>query len=649
MQHLSKFVLLLILLPMFVLSCADGTYVRLNVEASSAPLIGVTRLDISAQLGGQSSHTALEPGGEIGFPTAITLDLGSKAGTLVVLVSAKNQAAREVASGSGSVEAMSGMTTSLTVQLGPATQLEISPTSQDLGLVSPGGAAEAVFQVRNVGELPTGGLSVTLQGEDFVLTSNGCMGSLPAGWSCTVKVQFQPRTTGGKVGKLAVSANPGGTATATLSGIGNQYIWAKRFGGTSTHELGGIAVDSSGNVLLVGDFRGIADFGGEILTSAGQSDIYLVKYRADGTNLWSKRFGGGSVDAGFAIAVDRGDNVLIAAGVRGGIDFGGGLLTGLGGQDAAVAKFDANGTHLWSKCMGGSGNDLASTITTDSSGNVLVAGEFAGTASFGGAALTSIGSSDLFMARYDANGTHIWSKRLGGTASEYSLAMTLNVDSRGNLLLAGGFFDTIDLGGAVLTSAGSYDVFTAKYDAAGAHLWSNRFGGSGDETVIGAAVDGSGGLQVAGYFSGTTDLGGGVLTSAGGTDMFVARYNAAGAHLWSKRLGGVNSETLRAVAVDSRGNLLVAGDFSGTADFGGGTLTSAGGNDLVVAKYDASGAYLWSRSFGGSDNGDSPEVLAVDGSGNVLVSGSFFGTVDFGGGLLSSSGGYDHFLLKLAP
>src|SRR5439155_18267325 len=147
--------------------------------------------------------------------------------------------------------------------------------------------------------------------------------------------------------------------------------------------------------------------------------------------------------------------------------------------------------------------------------------------------------------------------------------------------------------------AGGFDIFVAKYSAAGSHLWSKRLGGTGDDFAFSLAVDGSGNVVVAGYFPGVVNFGGGPLTSAGLNDLFVAKYTADGSYVWAKRLGGAANDRGAVVAVDGSGNVLMSGFYEGTVDFGGGPMTSyAGGDNVFVAKYSAAtGAYLWSKVF----------------------------------------------------
>ncbi|MCH7548513.1 MAG: SBBP repeat-containing protein [Candidatus Krumholzibacteriota bacterium] len=195
--------------------------------------------------------------------------------------------------------------------------------------------------------------------------------------------------------------------------------------------------------------------------------------------------------------------------------------------------------------------------------------------------------------------THAWSQRFGD-ANIQQQGRGVTVDSNGNVLVTGYFEGSVDFGGGPLASAGSEDIFVAKYDASGVHQWSQGFAVASAGRGHGVAVDASGNVAVAGRFAGTVDFGGGNLVSAGFEDIFVAKYDASGVHQWSQRFGGTGRDVGWAVAVDAPGNVVVTGRFLGTVDFGGGNLVSAGASDIFVAKYDASGVHQWSRRFGGT-------------------------------------------------
>jgi deoxycytidylate deaminase len=421
------------------------------------------------------------------------------------------------------------------------------------------------------------------------------------------------------------------------------YLWSKRFGDGNDQYVNAVAADASGNVIVTGWFEGTVDFGGGALTSAGVSNIFVAKFAADGAHLWSKRFGDGAWQRASAVAVDGSGNVIVTGYFDGTVDFGGGALTSAGNGDIFIAKFGPDGAHFWSKRFGDASDQYACAVAADASGNVIVTGWFDGTVDFGGGALTSAGVSDIFVAKFAADGAHLWSKRFGDASAQSAAAVA--ADASGNVIVTGGFDGTVDFGGDVLTDAGMGDIFVAKFGSDGAHLWSKRFGDGYWQFARGVAADGSGNVILTGYFHTTVDFDGGALTSAGGWDIFVAELGADGAHLWSKRFGDADDQYACAVAADASGNVIATGYFWGTVDFGGGALTSAGTYDVFVAKFAADGAHLWSKRFGdGSEQNG--YAVAADASGNVIVTGHFQGTADFGGGALTSAGGWDIFVAK---
>ncbi len=423
------------------------------------------------------------------------------------------------------------------------------------------------------------------------------------------------------------------------------HLWSQSFGSTGSDHGEGVAIDASGNVLVTGSFTGTVDFGGGGLVGAGGTDIFLARYSATGVYQWSWRFGGTGSDAGTSVAVDASGNVFVTGSFTGTVDFGGGGLVSAGGTDIFLAKYDADGTYQWSQRFGGTSTDVGYSVAADGAGNVFLTGFFNGTVDFGGGGLVSAGGNDIFLAKYDSNGVHQWSQRFGGAGGDFSTSIA--VDGSGDVFMTGYFPGTVDFGGGGLVSAGGVDVFLAKYDASGVHQWSQRFGGVNNDPGYAVAVDDAGNVMVTGYFGGSVDFGGGNLVSAGSGDVFVAKYDGSGTHQWSKRLGGTGSDTAYAIASDAAGNVFVTGSFSGTADFGGTPLVSAGGIDVFVAMYDANGVHRWSRGMGGIDV-DYGRAIAATASGHAMVTGYFIGTVNFGGADLASAGMDDIFVADYA-
>jgi hypothetical protein len=250
--------------------------------------------------------------------------------------------------------------------------------------------------------------------------------------------------------------------------------------------------------------------------------------------------------------------------------------------------------------------DLGIGVAVLSDNSALVTGEFSGTATFGlgeitSATLTSAGNRDIFVARYDSNGTLIWAKRAGGGGLDGGSDIALLFDE--SAMVSGQFSGTATFGlgeitSATLTSAGGEDIFIARYNSDGTLAWAKRAGGNGifGDFGLEIAAFSNGSAAVTGFFSGSATFGPGEsgetpLNSAGERDIFVARYNPDGTLVWAKGAGGSAFDLGRGIAVLSDNSVLVSGCFSGTtATFGSGesgetTLTSAGDLDIFVAKF----------------------------------------------------------------
>lgn len=177
--------------------------------------------------------------------------------------------------------------------------------------------------------------------------------------------------------------------------------------------------------------------------------------------MWSQRFGDVGVDSGHSVTTDSAGNVVLVGGFSGEVDFGGEPLTSKGGRDIFVVKLDMSGGHLWSKAFGGADDQYGVSVMTDRAGNIVLTGYFYGTVDFGGELLTSEGLMDILVAKLDPSGVRVWSKRFGDAASQYGSGVT--TDSVGNVLLTGFFAGTVDLvEREPLTSAGGYDFLVAK-------------------------------------------------------------------------------------------------------------------------------------------------------------------------------------------
>ncbi len=354
------------------------------------------------------------------------------------------------------------------------------------------------------------------------------------------------------------------TLTSTTTSIPVAY-WIATLGGAGSDLGTGIAVDASGNVYVTGYTAS---------QGAGSNDALITKYNTSGTIQWQRSLGGAGGEAGNGIAVDSSGNVYVT---------GSTASQGAGVDDVIITKYNTSGTIQWQRSLGGATGDYGYGIAVDSSGNVYIAGH---TASQGA------GGNDVLIAKYDTSGAIQWQRSLGkGTGDTgYGIA----VDASGNVYVTG-YTDP--------STAGNYDVLIAKYNTSGTIQWQRRLGNStSTEFGRGIAVDSSGNVYVTG------DV---ISTDGTNREALITKYNTSGTIQWQRSLGGATGDYGYGIAVDSSGNVYIAGY---TASQG------AGGNDVLIAKYNTSGTIQWQRSLGGSGT-DRGQAIAVDSSGNVYVTG----------------------------
>ncbi|MCX6354958.1 MAG: hypothetical protein NTZ78_08655 [Candidatus Aureabacteria bacterium] len=323
-------------------------------------------------------------------------------------------------------------------------------------------------------------------------------------------------------------------------------------------------------------------------------------------------------------------------------------------------------TLEWAKRAGGSGFDDAISIAAYPDGTSMVTGIFSGTATFGfgesnETTLTTTGTSAVFIAKHNADGTLAWVKKAteGGEARAHIASCP-----DGASMITGWFYGSIKLGlgephETTLSSAGQQDIFIAKYNADGKLAWAKRASGTSDEAASSIASYSDGTSVVMGMFYGATTFGIGesnqtTLIPIGGSDIFIAKYNANGTLAWVKGEGGNDRDYSGRIVSFADGTFVTEGSFDGTATFGLGepnetTLTSAGEWDIFIAKFYADGTLMWVKRAGGSGYDEANITTCSDGS--LMAAGYFCNTCVFGPGesketTLTSAGAQDIFIAK---
>jgi len=450
-----------------------------------------------------------------------------------------------------------------------------------------------------------------------------------------------------RIADTETDGNLGAVHAWKVARISIREGWARTWGGSDYDLCRGVAIDSSGNVYVAGGFQETVDFdpgtGTDNRTSNGYTDVFLAKFDSSGNFVWGRTWGGSAPDMGTGCDVDGSGSVYVTGDFDGTVDFNPGGAdphTRNGNNDVFLSKFDSSGVLKWVRTWGAAGSgEQSGGVAADNSGNVYVTGFFQQTVDFnpdGGAPHVSNGLDDVFLSKFDSMGNFEWARTWGGPG--FDLGWGIAADGSGNPYVAGGFRNTVDFnpdGGDPHTSKGGWDVFLSKFDSSGDFQWARTWGGASDSDCgAEVAADGSGNVYVTGHFEGTVDFdpgGGDPHFSMGAYDVFLTKFDSSGSFEWARTWGGWWLDSGQGVGFDGYGNVYVTGRFAETVDFnpdGGDPRTSNGWADIFLSKFDWSGNFVWARTWGGSV-GDEGEAVAVDGSGNLYVTGSFSDTVDF--------------------
>jgi gliding motility-associated-like protein len=407
------------------------------------------------------------------------------------------------------------------------------------------------------------------------------------------------------------------------------------------------------------------------MTGGSLSDGFIIKLDADGQFVWAKQIGdiSGNVDldvdnAGNVYITGSFSNTIDIDPGTPVVD-----ITSAGGSDIYILKLNTNGDRQWSHRIGGTLGDVGRGIITDAAGNVYVTGTFTGSVNFNPAGtdvLNAGGSTspDGFILKMDALGNFIFVRRIGGTPGVNSF--DIGVDASQNIYTTGWFSGTNNVdfdpgpGSFNLAAAGvAVEMYVHKLFANGDFAWAGRIGSASVEEPKALIVD-NGHVYYVGRFQGLCDFdpGAGTFEIPGGGDSgFALKLTTDGNFVWARNLDGDQANNL---AIDAGGNLTVVGDFQGTMDADPGSASyifrAAANTDIFVTQLNAAGDFVWSYSFGASGysgNDNTGTDVVVDGAGNILVGGRMNSTIDLDPGdctrEASPLGGRNMFLQKMHP
>jgi gliding motility-associated-like protein len=420
-------------------------------------------------------------------------------------------------------------------------------------------------------------------------------------------------------------------SAANLVGSSNQFIGY------------GIDADQKGNVYCIGGFQGTASFGGINLSSAGDEDMFIVKYDSCGTAIWAKRAGGKFQDRGYALEIDSQGNIIVSGYFITEADFDN-IKFNTDTFSSFIAKYSPNGEVIWVKDFSGINFSYSdNTLTFDKESNIYACGYFFNNISIHNQQISPNGQSDVFLLKLDKEGNFKWIRAGGGFKFDFSFALVTDQDL--NVYMAGFFTQEATFGSINLT-APLRSTFLIKYDKDGSLVWAKKVP---DELVnlgnsnsgYSLVIDQTDNLYLAGSIEQITEQANSATYSFLGS--YLIAYDKLGNIKWTKknRRAGISN-----LALDALGNLYTTGGSGNPGFLDSDNLTINEGL-VYVSKYQPDGKLEWIKT---DSNGNNMSINAMsvspDGK-NIYLDGFFFNTIRLDNVELRGINDFNFFVIKL--
>ncbi|MBR5983833.1 MAG: T9SS type B sorting domain-containing protein [Bacteroidales bacterium] len=410
------------------------------------------------------------------------------------------------------------------------------------------------------------------------------------------------------------------------------YSWMKGFGNTESEYVSDVAVDASGNIYMTGSFSGTLSIDGYSVTSLGNTDFYVAKMSPEGSVLWLKSGGSSAVEEGNSIDVDADGNVYVVGLSNENTTFDGNSYSSLGGRDGFLLKLDNDGNFVYVRVIGCFNDDNANDVVVDGDNNVIVTGYFNYALQISTTSLfqSARGANDAFLVKFDSEGNFLWTMSYASTSHDYGRRVTC--DNEGNIYLAGEFKGTISMDGNNLQSQSDMNVYLAKFNQYGAVQWAVQRGASGNDSVKAMGVTSAGDVYLA--------------YKQANANPYIAKYSATGISQGTIAFSGSGTLDIVDILCDFNGNTYIAGNYTGTVEFGSNSSTSSGnGSDFFIIRYGPD-ENVNMRIFGDQNNTNYIKSIAIDYANNVVAGGGFASSISMNSDVETSNGQDDALIVK---
>jgi hypothetical protein len=424
--------------------------------------------------------------------------------------------------------------------------------------------------------------------------------------------------------------------------------WAGAADNSGVATTNGVGRDGDESTVLIGSYNGVLTFDTAQISSQGSSSAFLAKYGKSNKLNWVSNMTGTGIITGVKSVCDKTGSIYAAGLFTQSLLLSSYTLTSNGGRDIFLIKYRPDGTVAWAKSYGTSTDDeFFGALAVDNNADIVLAGAFSSSSAiaFDTMHRYSNGGYDDFWAKIDSSGVCLWCKTAGDQGSDR--VTDVAVDNDGNIFIVGGFnynvrLDTVELESATLFFS-TADVFLAKCAADGSVLWARPIGGykpnpsSSGGLVIGrqVATDSLGSAIVGGDYNNCSLSINGMpyapdSYTTGQYDIWFAKYDAFGSLQWVRTARGSGNDLLRDIGTDKANNIYLTGFHGHDCVFGNDTAflpaTNPIGENLFLCSYSAMGQERWLRTADGQDNSRG-NGLCVDGVDNVWAVGEFAGSI----------------------
>ena len=425
------------------------------------------------------------------------------------------------------------------------------------------------------------------------------------------------------------------------------WVELQQYGGINGESCQVLSTDLQGNTYITGEFNGDVELGETNLTSIGDLDVYLAKKAADGSIVWAVQ--GGSLDdeevAG--VATDEMGNVYWTGmyWIEG--LFGDTILSVTNSSRGIfLIQCDNNGQLHWSKSFDGRGLKQISAIQY-AEGYIYLTGYFETNLLIGDTILEAASDWELFLIKMNVDGSLIWARQAG--LEGRALGVSLEVDAGQNIVLAGHFVGKLAFASDTLqTATPDFDVFVAKFNAAGEPLWGRRAGGVFSSENSAIALDKNGHIYLTGRFLGVMKLDETIEIQTLGfhQSFYLLKYRSDGTPLWAKSFTGEDEKEANDMVL-AHSRIAITGNFIGTTTIGDFSISSRSSrNNGFVAGFDLDGTIEWLKAIQSEELVFAETIISKADEG-FIIGGHFLGHADFDSQGLMSNGDFDIYISEL--